>query len=115
MSNSIRDVPLLLGEQIKQTQDKQRKGIRIISAYPQMTEKSITPEDECCKKICPVINEKIEKTYKKVKKCEAMIDFGMKHVCYSEKKNVLDTLLLLRSEFNDKNVCKCFTKQIQHS
>lgn len=100
---TIRQIPLLLGEQVKQI----KKG-RDISVYPEITERPITPEDDCCKKVCPVINDLIENTYKGVKICEVMIDFGMKGTCYNKMKHDTDALLRIRQRLAEQGICKCY-------
>lgn len=91
-------------ERPKQIEIKKRE----IPIYPELTEKSITPEGYCCKQVCPIINDLIDKTLRDIRKSEAMIKFGMKGVSYTDKIHEMDTLLRIRTRFKYKKVCTCY-------
>jgi len=94
---------LLLGKKIKLA----KKG-KDISVYPGLIERSIIPEDECCKKVCSTINDMIDNTMKGVRMCEEMVEFGMKGVCYTKWKHDMDAMTRLRKNLKEQEVCKCY-------
>lgn len=106
MANNIRDVPLL-GAQVMQMRKQTKKG-KDISVYPEITEKSIIPEDECCKKVCTAINDIIDNTQKGVRMCENLRDYGLKGACYNRWKYDTDALLRIRKSLAEQEICKCY-------
>lgn len=103
---TIKDVPLL-GAQVMQIRGKSTKK-REESVYPEITEKSIIPKDECCKNVCSAINDILDNTMKGVRMCEGLRDYGLKGACYNRWKYDTDALRRIRERLAEQKICKCY-------
>lgn len=89
-------------------QPRKRKEER---TYPEITEKSISPEDECCNKVCTGLNDLIGNMHQMIKGCEQYKDYGFKGACYTRMGHDMDAQLRLRHRLAELGVCKCYEEE----
>lgn len=110
----IRDVTLL-GQEVTAARLEAQKTPkrREIAPYPEPVEVPIVPDDECCHKVCGVVNDLIDRHLQGVRTCEHLADIGAKGACYTRLTKEIDAMRTFRIKLNEKGVCKCYEEEFK--